>query len=108
MVQIELVKMASRWRTWDMEYLDSTLITTHENGDPELISAVGKDREFKNLRISSIVLPKAALISNHDSRNPESKFSKHCGRGRSLKNRALSQDKPGRRPGEKDKVNFLI
>lgn len=94
-----------------MECLDSILIATHENGDRGLISAVGKEREFNKLpaRISSIVLPKAAFVSESDtSDNAESKLSKQCGRGRSLKNRALSQDQPGRRPGEKDKVNFLV
>lgn len=97
--------MASRWRTWDMECLDSILAASYGDRDSELISAVGKDRGYSKLSISSIVLPKAALISNDSDSG--TKPSVHCGRGRSLKNRALSSDKPSRRPGEKDQVENI-
>lgn len=91
--------MGSRWRTWDLDCLEETLLTRDVDDEVEPLIAFGCRREIPRVDFSSLVLPKEALFSTNDN---HSKSSKSRGRGRSLANRALGFDKPSRRPGERD------
>ncbi|CAB3993818.1 ---NA--- [Paramuricea clavata] len=89
----------ARWRTWDLDCLQETLVSRqqHENEIEPLI-VPGCTREITSLNLGSIVLPKEAFFTSNDA----GARLRARGRGRSLTNRALGIDKPSRRPGEKN------
>ena len=99
---------ASRWRTWDKDYFIDT-IDSQLPEEGEIISAVGYGRGKPKKDISSISLPRAALVNTQDAIG----FSRYndintsIGRGQALKERALLGTAPARRPGLKPPLSML-
>ncbi|KAJ7372708.1 RNA-binding motif, single-stranded-interacting protein 1 [Desmophyllum pertusum] len=89
--------MASRWRTWDVDF------DAHSSKKPEeteLIAAVGQGRGKPLKDVGSLILPKAALGITKEKNAAQAPAT---GRGRAsvMKARALTDSPPVRRPGEK-------